>query len=77
MPATRKESAVTVSIDPWMSIPDAAREIGVANATVLHLALRGEIKTMVAAKRTLVERESVMAYKARIAADSSSASATR
>lgn len=75
MHAPRKESNVSVTLDPshdpWMSVPEAAREIGVANATVLQLALRGELKTMVAAKRTLVDRESVEAYKARAAAAAS------
>lgn len=75
MPVPRKESNVSVTLDPshdpWLSVPEAAREIGVANATVLQLALRGEIKTMVAAKRTLVDRASVEAYKARTAATAS------
>jgi hypothetical protein len=70
MPTTRKESIVGATSDPWMSVPEAAREIGVATATVLQLALRGEIKTMLAAKRTLVDRESVEAYKSRIAVSS-------
>lgn len=65
MPATRKEAAAT-AVDPWMTVPEAARALRVANATVLQLALRGEFKTMTAANRTFVDRESLEAYRARL-----------
>jgi predicted transcriptional regulator len=67
MPATRKEPVVTAGTDPWMTVPEAARALGVANATVLQIALRGDLETMTVAKRTYVKRASVEALKARSA----------
>jgi hypothetical protein len=68
MPATRKDpeelseplsEPLSAPTDPWMSVPEAARALGVANATVLQMALRGELVNTLVAKRTYVARESV------------------
>jgi len=61
---SKAPSAVTAD-EPWMTVPQAAKEIGVANATVATIALRGELKTQTVAGRTFIERASVDAYKAR------------
>ena len=58
---TRKETEAT--IDPWMSLGDAARELGITRHTVLARIVAGELKGTVAAGRTLVSRESVAAAK--------------
>lgn len=55
MDAARK----TEAIDRYLSVPRAARELGVANATVLSLALRGELESDLVAGRTVITRASV------------------
>lgn len=64
MQATRKDpeglaAPVSGPTDPWMSVPEAARALGVANATVLQMALRGELVNTLVGKRTYIDRESV------------------
>ena len=65
MNAARKNVEATAVLDPWMTVPQAARAIGIANATVSSLALRGELRTQIVAGRTVVDRESVADYVAR------------
>lgn len=62
MDAVRK----TVTTDRYLSVPQAARALGKANATILSLVLRGDLSGEVVAGRTVVTRESVEQYKARI-----------
>jgi excisionase family DNA binding protein len=65
MDAARKqiEDAPTTTSDPWLTVPQAARLIGVANATVRSLAARGEFaETHVAAGRLHIHRDSIDAY---------------
>ena len=45
--------------DAWLTLPQAARMLGVARHTLLSRALDGEIVTEVIAGRRLVSRESV------------------
>lgn len=62
MDAARKKTEPTAVLDPWMTVPQAARAIGIANATVSALALRGALRVQTVAGRVFVERESVDAY---------------
>ena len=64
-PATRKETEVA---DPWMSLRDAASELGISRQTVLNRIIAGELTGTIAAGRTLVSRDSVAALKAAKAA---------
>jgi hypothetical protein len=45
--------------DAWLTLPQAARMLGVARHTLLSRALDGDIVTEVIAGRRLVSRESV------------------
>lgn len=51
--------------DRHLSVPQAARAIGKANATVLSLIVAGELTAERVAGRTVITRESVEQYKAR------------
>jgi hypothetical protein len=64
MDAVRK----TPGADEYFSVPQAAREIGKANATVLSLVVAGELAGRRVAGRTVITRESVEQYKARATA---------
>lgn len=57
---TRKE---TETGDAWMSLNEAARELGIHRATVLARIVAGELQQMIVAGRTFVSRESVAAAK--------------
>jgi hypothetical protein len=60
MNAPRKEpSGTVVQSDPWMSLKEAAKALGMARQTVLTLALKGEVEAQHIAGRTVVTRESV------------------
>jgi hypothetical protein len=58
MPESRKN-------DSWLSVPKAARALGISKLMVLSLATRGELDTMVADDRTFVSRNSIDSYVAR------------
>lgn len=58
--ATRKETEVA---DPWMSLRDAASELGISRQTVLTRIVAGELEGMTVAGRTVVRRSSVAAAK--------------
>lgn len=53
--------------DEWMSLPDAAEELGVTRQTVLTLGIKGELKTQSVADRVVVSRASVEKRKLSIA----------
>ena len=56
MPSARKTEPKT---DRWLSLSEAARQLGTTRHTVLARALRGELETQQVAGRTVVSRESV------------------
>lgn len=66
MSAVRKQSAPARPgvVDPWMSLREAAKELGCAPATVSSRALRGELETQTVAGRVFVSRKSVERAKA-------------
>ena len=55
----------TAADDPYLSVPQAAKEIGKANATVLSLIVAGVLEGTRVAGRTVVTRASVEEYKIR------------
>lgn len=55
-------------IDRFLSISQAAKELGKANATVLAMVVRGELQSELVAGRTVITRESVERYNASVAA---------
>lgn len=61
MPTARKTVKV---LDPWMSLVEAARELGETRQTVLTRAVKGEVEAKHIAGRTVVSRESVVRVKA-------------
>jgi len=66
MDAVRKSDTDQISErDPYYSVPQAAREIGRAEATVRSLALKGELESGLVAGRTVITKKSVAEYKAR------------
>lgn len=68
MGVTTARKDTEMPVDPWMSLGDAARALGITRHTVLNRIVAGELKGTVAAGRTLVSRESVAAMKAAKAA---------
>lgn len=59
-----KKAGAPPADDPWMTIPQAAREIGIHKQTVLTYALDGKLDTQVVAGQRFVSRESVDRVKA-------------
>lgn len=59
MATTRKKATRDRPDDPWLSLPQAARALGVSRQTVLLRASRGELDSLSAAGRVLVARASV------------------
>lgn len=57
MSTARKTAAP--SIDPWISLGDAARMLGETRQTVLTRAVKGEVEAKNIAGRTVVSRASV------------------
>lgn len=69
MRTARKNPTAIAPDDDWMTVPQAARELGIAAPTVLQRALRGELETQTLsagplAGRTFVSRASVEKAKA-------------
>lgn len=67
MATTSARKVEPATADLWVSVPKAARAIGKAHATVLALALRGELETQQVDGRVFVSRASIEAYLARTA----------
>ena len=67
MPAStaRKQKAENRAVDPWMSVREAARQLGIAPPTVLTRVIRGELQAQSTAGRTVISRASVEAALAR------------
>jgi len=45
--------------DPWISVREAARQLGIARTTVLTWVIQGKLEATTVAGRTFVNRESV------------------
>jgi hypothetical protein len=56
MPVSRKTRK---TLDPWMSLVEAAKALGETRQTVLTRAIKGEVEAKHIAGRTVVSRESV------------------
>lgn len=63
MPTPRKKLS-RLPTDPWMTVREAARTLGVAPQTVYSRAAAGLLVTQVVAGRTFVRRDSVEALAA-------------
>jgi excisionase family DNA binding protein len=61
MPAStaRKQRQEARPVDPWMSVREAARQLGIAPPTVLTRVIRGELEAQSTAGRTVISRASV------------------
>lgn len=59
MSTNAPRNAVVATQDGWLTIPEAARMLGIARHTLLSRALDGELTTQVVAGRRFVSRESV------------------
>lgn len=59
MHPVRKNTEGSAPPEPWMTLREAARALGVSRQTVLARALRGELETQRMARITFVSRASV------------------
>jgi excisionase family DNA binding protein len=59
MSTALKHAEPTPQTDPWMSVPAAARALGVTPPTVIAWAFKGRLVHTRVAGRTVVSRESV------------------
>lgn len=65
MPAsTSRKPTQPTSTEPWVTVPEAARLLGISPPTVLSRALAGEFKVQTIAGRHFVSRESIDAVRA-------------
>lgn len=58
MPGFRKQRA-TERVDPWMSVSDAARALGISRQTVYNRCVAGTLEFTRIADRTVIARASV------------------
>lgn len=66
METARKNAGVVMPVDdPWVSVPRAARLLGISNPTVRTLALHGRLRVQTVGGRTFVHRASIDDYLAK------------
>lgn len=59
MPAGSKKATAAVLDDPWMSVQEAARVLGMTRFKFLQFAMANRIESTVSAGRTVVSRAQV------------------
>lgn len=61
MHASTVRKPVAVRDDPWLSVREAARMLGISPPTVLTRVIQGQLQAQTVANRTFVSRASVEA----------------
>lgn len=57
--SSARKNVIDAPEDGWLSVPQAARALGIAPATVLQRVLRGELQSQMVAGRTFISADSV------------------
>lgn len=57
--STARKSLDTTAVDPWITVREAARQLGVSPQAVLTRVIHGKLEAQTVASRTFISRASV------------------